>query len=80
MTVDSSVDLNIHPITTKYDDTTKDQTLNMILLIDGSNNVQIQDWEPLKSWVSDFISDFSEQVSPKYAQTSTVVTDLVIHF
>ena len=45
----------------------------MILLIDGSNNVQLQDWEPLKSWVSDFISDFSEQVAPNYAQTSTVV-------
>lgn len=48
--------------------------LDVILLMDGSDSISIQDWPVLKKWVLKFMNTFSEQeYIQRYAATSTKV-------
>merc|ERR1712173_135594 len=50
------------------------EVLDVILLMDGSDSIQMKDWEPLKSWVLKFMNEFSQQeYISKFAKTSTKV-------
>lgn len=50
------------------------QVLDVILLMDGSDSIQIRDWPHLKNWVVKFMNSFSHpDYMNKYAKTSTKV-------
>jgi len=48
-------------------------TMDIVLLIDGSDSIDIEDWMPLKDWVIDFIHEYSSQVAGKYSKVSAMV-------
>jgi len=50
-------------------------TMDIVLLIDGSDSIDIEDWMPLKDWVVDFIHEYSSQVAGKYSKVSAMVVE-----
>jgi hypothetical protein len=67
-------DPNLVPETPKtHNSNILNPKLDMVILIDGSDSIEINQWEPLKNFVSDFITTFDHSHIQKYSETSTLV-------